>query len=259
MAITETARRNHDELFPDRISTLARTDPELIERFDNFAFDEVLADSDLDIRTRLMVQLASLIACQAVGEFRVMAGAGLTIGLTPVELKEIVYQAVPYVGMGQGVRLPARRQRHAHRTWGQLPLPGQSTTTPATRLERGLAVQKQIVGSERVDAMYDTAPDDEQHLQRYLSGNCFGDYLTRSGIDVPVRELLTFAILASLGGCDAQVKGHVAANLNVGNDRARLLSVLTVLIPFIGYPRTLNALRALDEVTPADRAERTAP
>jgi 4-carboxymuconolactone decarboxylase len=66
-------------------------------------------------------------------------------------------------------------------------------------------------------------------------------------------------MLASLGGCDAQVKGHIAANLNVGNDRARLLSVLTVLIPFIGYPRTLNALRTLDEVTPADRAERTAP
>jgi hypothetical protein len=44
-----------------------------------------------------MVQLASLIACQAVSEFRVVAGAGLT----PVELKEIVYQAVPYVGMAK--------------------------------------------------------------------------------------------------------------------------------------------------------------
>lgn len=84
-----------------------------------------------------------------------------------------------------------------------------------------------------------------------------GNYLTRTGIDVPTRELLTFAMLAALGGCDAQVKGHVAGNLNVGNDRARLLSVLTVLIPFIGYPRTLNALRALGEVAPADHTERT--
>jgi hypothetical protein len=60
---------------------LTQTDPELIERIDNFAFDEVIAESDLDIRTRLMVQLASMIGCQAVGEFRVMAGAGLTVGL----------------------------------------------------------------------------------------------------------------------------------------------------------------------------------
>jgi alkylhydroperoxidase/carboxymuconolactone decarboxylase family protein YurZ len=89
-------------------------------------------------------------------------------------------------------------------------------------------------------------------VEYYTSqGNCFGDYLTRTGIDVPTRELLTFAMLASLGGCDAQVKGHVVGNLNVGNDRARLLSVLTALIPFIGYPRTLNALQAVDEITRA--------
>jgi 4-carboxymuconolactone decarboxylase len=56
-------------------------------------------------------------------------------------------------------------------------------------------------------------------------------------------------MLAALGGCDAQVKGHVAANLNVGNDRGRLIDVATQLLPFIGYPRTLNALRAVNEVT----------
>lgn len=58
MAVSETARKNHEKLFPGHVSTLAVTDPELIEVFDNFAFDEVLRHSDLDIRTRLMVQLA---------------------------------------------------------------------------------------------------------------------------------------------------------------------------------------------------------
>jgi 4-carboxymuconolactone decarboxylase len=66
---------------------------------------------------------------------------------------------------------------------------------------------------------------------------------------VPTRELLTFSMLVALGGCEAQVKGHVVANLNVGNDRGRLIDVLTQLLPFIGYPRTLNALRVVDEVT----------
>ncbi|MGO8951385.1 MAG: DUF2255 family protein [Ktedonobacterales bacterium] len=89
----------------------------------------------------------------------------------------------------------------------------------------------------------------EEHIQQYLSANCFGDYLTRSGIDVSTRELLTFSMLVALGGCDAQVKGHVAANRHVGNDRDRLIDVVTQLLPFIGYPRTLNALRAIDEVT----------
>lgn len=60
MAISDAARRNHDELFLGHVSTLARTDPELIEHFDNFAFGEVLRHGQLDIRTRLMVQLASM-------------------------------------------------------------------------------------------------------------------------------------------------------------------------------------------------------
>ena len=111
-------------------------------------------------------------------------------------------------------------------------------------------MQAQIIGQSTVDQLYASAPEDEQHIQRFLSANCFGDHYTRAGIDVPTRELLTFSMLVSLGGCEAQVKGHVAANLNVGNDRARLIDVLTQLLPFIGYQRTLNGLRVIDEVTP---------
>jgi len=249
MPANEAAQRHHDQLFPDRVSTLAQTDPELIEYFDNFAFDEVLRHDDLDIRTRLMVQLAAMIASQAIGEYRVLAGAALTVGVTPVEVKEIVYQAVPYVGMAKVFDFLHITNDVLTEHGVELPLPGRSTSTPETRYEKGLAVQKQIVGAGRVDALYANALDDEQHIQRYLSGNCFGDYLTRGGIDVPTRELLTFAMLAALGGCEPQLAGHVAANLNVGNDRTLLMNVLTQLIPYIGYPRTLNALRVLDQVT----------
>ncbi len=100
--------------------------------------------------------------------------------------------------------------------------------------------------------MYATAPKDEQHIQRYLSANCFGDHYTRTGIDLQTRELLTFVLLVAHGGCDPQVKGHVAGNVRVGNDRARLIEVVTQLLPFIGYPRTLNGLRAIDEIAPLD-------
>ncbi len=196
-----------------------------------------------------MVQLASMIASQAVREYRVMVGAALTVGVTPVEVKEIVYQAVPYVGMAKIFDFIHATNDVLAERGVVLPLPGQSTTTPETREEKGLAVQKQIVGSDVVENLYASAPADQQHIQRYLSANCFGDHLTRTGIDVPTREILTFSMLVALGGCDAQVKAHVAANLNVGNDRARLIDGLTQLLPFIGYPRTLNGLRAIDEVT----------
>jgi 4-carboxymuconolactone decarboxylase len=180
-----------------------------------------------------------------------MVGAALTVGVTPVEVKEIVYQAVPYVGMGKVFDFIHATNDILTDRSVELPLKGQSTTAPDTRMEKGTAVQKEIVGDERVEQMYAAAPEDEMHIQRLLSANCFGDHYTRTGIDIKTRELLTFAMLISLGGCDPQAKGHVAANLNVGNDRRVLLSVITQLLPFIGYPRTLNALRAINEVTPA--------
>ena len=54
MAPNEQARKNHEALFPGHVSTLTVTDPELIDVFDNFAFDEVLHHGNLDPRSRLM-------------------------------------------------------------------------------------------------------------------------------------------------------------------------------------------------------------
>ena len=249
MAPNDRACKTHDELYPGHVSTLAMTDPELIETFDNFAFDEVLRHGSLDIRIRLMVQLASIIASQALREYRAMLGAALTAGVTPVQVKEIVYQAVPYLGVAKVFDFIHATNDVLTERGIKLPLSGQSTTTPENRAQKGLAVQKQIIGSDVVEKLYNSSPTDQMHIQRFLSANCFGDHYTRTGIDVPTRELLTFSMLVSLGGCDPQVKGHVAANLNVGNNRARLIDVLTQLLPFIGYPRTLNGLRAVDEVT----------
>ena len=248
MAISDNAQRNHDELFPNHLSTLKLTDPELIELFDNWAFDEVLKDAVLDTRTRLMMQLAAMIACQAVSEYRIMLGAALHVGVTPVEAKEIVYQAVPYVGMAKVFDFLHVTNDVLRDQGVELPLQGQSTTNLDTRAEKGLAIQKQIFG-DRIDQMYAQSPPDELHIQKHLSANCFGDYYTRTGLDVKTRELLTFSMLASLGGCEPQLLGHVTGNLAVGNDRRVLLGTITQLLPFIGYPRTLNAIRVINEGT----------
>lgn len=256
MALTENAKRNHVELFGNRFSALTETDPELIEYFDNFAFDETLTDAaaldeSLDVRTRLLVLLGGTLAAGGLGEFRVLAAAAIERGgVSPVELKEVVYQGVAYVGM-------ARVYDYLHAVNEiltdadiELPLPGQSASTPETRFEYGKSVQAKIVGGpEAVEKRIDDAPADEAHFQRYLAANCFGDTVGRGGLDMAMRELITFAMLAALGGADNQVKGHVGGNLAVGNTRAQLLAVLTILVPLIGYPRTLNALAAVDAVT----------
>jgi 4-carboxymuconolactone decarboxylase len=206
LPITETARINHEALFPNHPSTLTRTDPELIEIFDNFAFDDVLRHGAIDTRTRLMVILASLIAQQALAEYRVMLAGALNVGVTPIEAKEILYHSVPYVGIAKAFDFLHATNEVLTSRGGELPLPGQSTTSPENRFEKGLALRKAIFG-DRIDRMYEQAPEGQIQIQTFLSANCFGDYQTRSGLELKTRELLTFAILLSLGGCEPQFEG----------------------------------------------------
>jgi 4-carboxymuconolactone decarboxylase len=255
MAISDAAKSNHDQLFGNRVSTLAQTDPELIEYFDNFAFDEVYADAArldgaLDVHTQVMVQLAAILAAGGLAEFKLVAAAAVAnAGVTPVELKEIVYQAVAYIGMARAYDYLHAVNQILTDAGVELPLAGQSASTPQTRLEHGKSVQGRIVGDDAMTARLTDTAADEVHFQRYLAANCFGDTVGRGGIDLRVRELLTFSMLVALGGADAQVRGHVNGNLAVGNTRETLLAVLTVLVPYIGYPRTLNGLAAVNDIT----------
>ncbi len=249
LRLSEAAIRNHDEWFPGYVSTAKQTDPELIEVFDNFAFDEVMQYGNLDRKTRIMVTMASSIAQHAVHEYLMMLRAALANGVTPVEIKEILYHSVPYVGIAKVIDFIGVANDFLAANGISLPVETQSTTSPETRYEKGLALQKEIFG-EQIDKMYAAAPDNQKHIQRYLSANCFGDYQTRTGLTVQQRELLTFSILISLGGCESQVKGHISGNVAVGNDKNILLAVVTQLLPYNGYPRTLNAIACLNEMIP---------
>jgi len=254
MAITDAAHKNHEELFPNHKSQLAVSDPELIEVFDNFAFDEVIAQSKLDARTRVMLILAAIIGSQAVNEYKIMVGAALNVGITPIEIKEILYQSVAYVGMARAFDFLHATNEVLTSRGHQLPLAGQSTTTTETRYDKGLAAQKAMFGT-MIDDMYDKSPKDQLHIQRFLSANCFGDFYTRTVLDMRMRELVTLSILIAMGA-DAQVKGQLRGNLNVGNGRDVLIDVITQLLPWVGYPRTLNALNAVNEAAP-DNSKRS--
>lgn len=228
---------------------ICSADPELAEIFYNFALDEVLQYGRMDMKTRMMITLASHIATQAQAEYRMILEGALRTGVTPVEIKEILYHAVPYAGMAKVADFIGITNEMLQQRGLSLPLEKQSVTTPETRFEKGLALQKSIFG-ERIEKAHASAPENQKHIQHYLSANCFGDYQTRPCLDAKMRELLTFSILISLGGCESQVKGHIQGNVKVGNNKDTLLTAVTQLLPYIGYPRSLNAIACLNEVIP---------
>ena len=82
----------------------------------------------------------------------------------------------------------------------------------------------------------------------WLPENCFGDYYTRQGLSLKDRELVTFCYIYAQGGCEPQLTGHTAGNFRMGNDKSVMTQVVLHCIPFIGYPRTLNALAVINKV-----------
>lgn len=252
--MTEFAKQYHEKMFPGYRSAFLQTDPEFIERFDNFAFDEVVNEpgQGLEDKTRFIAILAVLLGCQGIEEYRAMLPAALNFGVTPVEIKEITYQAVAYLGIGRVFPFLKAGNEFFAAEGIALPLEGQATTTPEQRLEAGAAAQAEIFG-EGMRSFYASGPEETRHSNRWLTDNCFGDYYTRTGLTPCQREMITFCFLAAQGGCEPQLISHAAANIRLGNDRAVLIRVVSQCVPYIGYPRSLNALRCISEAAKAKK------
>lgn len=219
---------------------LTTTDREFMERFDYFANSEV-TQPGIDTKTRSLAVLATLIGCGGIDAYRQLLPTALANGMSPVEVKEIVYQATDYLGYGR--MLPflicTNEVFAAHKI--TLPLESQATTTLENRLEKGIEAQSAIFGDHMRQAWQIS------DMNRLLAANCFGDYYTRTGLSLAQRELITFCFLMAQGGCEPQLTAHAQGNMNVGNDEQFLNRIVFECLPYIGYPRSLNAIACIQK------------
>ena len=223
-------------------SATKQADPEFTERFNYFSMQEVPSLGKLDNRTRYMSILSALLGCQGVDEFKSVLNTALDDGLKPVEAKEIVYQATAYLGIGRTKPFLAATNEVMKAKKIKLPLQSQATTTLENRREMGTAKQIELFGEGYQDFWK------KGDINYMLAANCFGDYYTRTGLSNKDRELITFCYIAAQGGCEPQLAAHTAANFKQGNDAEFLTNVITEIQPYIGYPRSLNALAVVKKV-----------
>ena len=118
-----------------------KTGPEFAERFEHFAFDEVVNEDGQQLpgETRYLAILATLIGCGGVD----------------------AYEEILPRSMENGV---------FGRSGIALPLPGQATTTMENRLEKGVAAQAAIFGDRMKESWK------QSHINRWLADNCTGIY-----------------------------------------------------------------------------------
>ena len=236
-----------DKLF-SKFDKFEKNDPEFYEIFKNFAFGEVFEHSNLSKKESTLAILASLIACQSPKAFKKTLFASLDEYISPIEVKELLYQSVPYVGFGKAHNFFGVVTKVFKKKDIKYPLKNRSNTTLENRYVQGREIQDKFFGSETIKMMNDQTPIGQKHFNKFLEGYCFGDFYTRDGLDDSQRELITFVFIASLGGCENQLRGHTLGNLNVGNNKEKLIDVITVIMPHIGFPRALNALAIINEI-----------
>ncbi len=203
---------------------------------------------DLDDQTRELLTVVVLATNQMLPQLKAHTAAALNVGVTPVEVREAVYQCAPFIAFPATLNAMAATNDVFSGRGIALPLASQATISEDERYDKGKAIQFPIYGDEIKNNLAALPEGLGDELARYLTEFCFGDFYTRTGLDLRRRELLVLCLLAALGGTDGQLRSHPLGNVKVGNSTTRQITALIHCLPYVGFPRALNAIRIVNDV-----------
>ena len=92
-----------------------------------------------------------------------------------------------------------------------------------------------------------TPKGDDPEMMAILQKYIFGEVFTVGELDIKTREMITVTSLA-VQQTLPQLKAHIGRAMNAGATPIELREAIYQLAPFIGFPKTLNALSVLNEV-----------
>lgn len=243
----ELCKKTYNQLFGGEALTNTGSDPELMNILQKFIFGEVFYTGELDVKTREMITCVTLATMQTLPQLKAHAAAALNVGVTPVELREAIYQCAPFIGFPKTLNAVSTINEVFKEKGIALPLESQETVKEDERFEKGKEIQFPLYG-EKMKESLKTLPDGmNADLPRLLTEMCFGDFYTRNGLDIKTRELLSLCVQATLGA-DRQIESHTRGNIKAGNDKATLVAAMIQCLPYIGFPLALNAIHIIKEI-----------
>lgn len=243
----DLCKENYTKLFGGEALTGKGTDPELMDILQKFIFGEVFKTGSLDIKTREMITCVTLTAMQTLPQLKTHSMAALNVGVTPIELREVVYQCAPFIGFPRTLNAIETLNEVFNERGIALPLETQGTVSEYNRYEKGSSIQTPLYGTEIRDALNSLPQGMGEDVSRFLTEVCFGDFYTRNTLDIKTRELLSICILATLGAGN-QIYSHTIGNLRAGNNKETLYAAMIQCLPYIGFPNALNAINIIKAV-----------
>lgn len=204
-------------------------------------FKEVISlDTKLDKRSEEISKIVIFTLNNSISLFKDYLKGEIV--LTLEEIYEVVLHTSPYIGISKSYEFLKYLNENYKIE--------EKTFDFKDKTVEGNNKQIEIFGESMRD--YHLKGDDYFKLiNKYLALNCFGDFYARGVLSLKDRELIVFNLLYAMGDAPSQLKGHIKGNLNVGNSKDLLLKVILNNIPYVGYPRSLNAINILKEVCEA--------
>lgn len=224
------------------------TDPEFMRILQRFIFGEVCYAGSLDDRMRELITITVLSVNQTLPQLKAHVGACLNVGISPLEIREAIYQTAPFTGFPKTLNAISAMNEVFEANGISLPLENAETVTEETRSEKGFELQSPLYGDEIADR-YKWLPGGFcDSIPEWLTELCFGDFATRRGLDGKTRELLIVVMLAAMGGAELQVRSHITGALKSGSTAEEIVCALAHAMPYTGMPRLFNALNCSKDI-----------
>src|SRR4051794_14102438 len=142
----EKSKEKYKQLFGNGIPAAYATDPDFQNILSRFIFGEVFYQGNLDDKQRELITLVVLATNQTLPQLKAHIGAAINVGLTPVEIKEAIYQCAPYIGFPKTLNAINEANEVFKAKEITLPIESQKTVDEDSRFEKGLATQVEIFG-----------------------------------------------------------------------------------------------------------------
>ena len=244
----EVCKQNYRTLFGGEALTGQGTDPEMMDILQKFIFGDVFQTGDLTIKQREMITCITLATMQTLPQLKAHAGAALNVGVTPEELREVMYLTAPFIGFPRMLNAVATVNEVFTERGISLPLEKQGKVTEETRHETGKAIQDKLYPGGIASVMEGVPGNMGKDVEQFLTDYFFGDIYSRGALDLQTRELLGYCVLTTLEA-ESQLHSHYHGNINAGNSPETLTAAVIQCLPYIGFPAAIKALRIIKEET----------
>ncbi|TDQ08698.1 carboxymuconolactone decarboxylase family protein [Pedobacter metabolipauper] len=216
------------------------------------AQETVSGDASLTSRQQSLITISAYTAKGDLVKLKAGLNTALDGGLTINEAKEAIIHLYAYCGFPRSIRglqtlMAVLTERKAKGINDKMGAESTPLKDDRSKYERGKEILGKLTGAPQdgpATGYAAFAPEIEIFLKEHL----FADIFERDILSYTDRELVTVAVLSSIGGAEPMLRSHLTICLNVGLKPGQLHQFVGVIRSAIGKKEAEAAQKVLDEI-----------